>query len=153
MSQLDQAAARPLTIDTDEEALFRETVRQFAQREVAPHVREMDRAQHMDPAVLRGAFELGLMGIGIPTSFGGAGSTFTNAIIAIEELAVVDPSISVCVDVQNTLVNKALFSWGTDAQRHRYGPRLARDLLGSYCLSEPSSGSDAFALKLSLIHI
>jgi alkylation response protein AidB-like acyl-CoA dehydrogenase len=106
----------------------------------------MDRAQRMDPAVVRDAFDLGLMGIEIPTDLGGSGAGFTTAIIAIEELAVVDPAVSVCVDVQNTMVNKAMLRWGTDAQKRRYCPRLARDLLSSYCLSEPGSGSDAFAL-------
>lgn len=137
---------RPLTVDSDEEALFRETVRQFAERTVAPRVRAMDHAQQMDRELIAAAFELGLMGIEIPTDFGGSGASFTTAIIAIEELAAVDPSLSVCVDVQNTLVNNAILRWGNQEQKRRYCPRLARDLLASYCLSEPGSGSDAFAL-------
>lgn len=141
------AAGRPLTIDTDDEALWRRTVRDFAEHTVAPRVREMDRAQAMDPAVLCAAFDLGLMGIEIPADLGGGEAAFTASIIAIEELAAVDPAVSVCVDVQNTMVNRCLLRWGTDAQRRRFAPRLARDLLGSYALSEAASGSDAFALQ------
>jgi len=139
--------ARPLTVDSDDEALFRQTVRQFAEKTVAPRVRAMDHDQKMDPAIIRGAFELGLMGIEIPAELGGADAGFTSAIIAIEELGAVDPAVSVCVDVQNTLVNNAILRWATDEQKRRYCPRLARDLLGSYCLSEAASGSDAFALQ------
>jgi alkylation response protein AidB-like acyl-CoA dehydrogenase len=143
----NQALARPLTIDSEEEALFRDSVQQFAQREMAPHVREMDRAQRVDPTLIQAVFDLGLMGIEIPAELGGAGASFTSAIIAVEELAAVDPSVSVCVDVQNTLVNNAVLRWASDEQKQRYCPRLARDLLGSYCLSEPGAGSDAFALS------
>jgi alkylation response protein AidB-like acyl-CoA dehydrogenase len=146
-----QGLARPLTIDSEEEAIFRESVRQFAQREVAPHVHEMDRAQRVDPTLIRGAFDLGLMGIEIPAELDGSGAAFTSAIIAVEELAAVDPSMSVCVDVQNTLVNNAVLRWASDEQKRHYCPRLARDLLGSYCLSEAGSGSDAFALTTHAI--
>lgn len=144
---MDIEPGRPLTADTDEEAMFRAMVRQFAEQRVRPLVESMDREQRMDPAIIREAFDLGLMGIEIPEALGGSGATFTTAIIAIEELARVDPSVSVCVDVQNTLVNNALLRWGTEEQKRRYCPRLARDLLASYCLSEPESGSDAFALS------
>lgn len=137
----------PITIDTEDEAMFRATVRQFAERSVAPRVREMDHAQKMDPAIVREAFELGLMGVEVPTELGGSAAGFTSAIIAVEELAVVDPSVSVCVDVQNTLVNNAILRWANDEQKKRYFPRLTRDLLASYALSEPESGSDAFALS------
>ena len=139
-------AARPLTVDTEDEAIFRESVRTFAQQSVAPKVGAMDRAQQMDPDVIRGAFDLGIMGIETPVELGGAGASFITAIIAIEELAVVDPSVSVCVDVQNTLVTNALLRSGNDEQKQRLCPRMASDLLASYCLSEPGSGSDAFAL-------
>jgi len=139
-------APGPLTIESEEELLFRDTVRHFAEKSVAPRVREMDRAQKMDADLLRSLFELGLMGIEIPAELGGSGAGFTTAIIAVEELAAVDPSVGVCVDVQNTLVNNAILRWGNDEQKRRYAPRLARDLLGSYCLSESGSGSDAFAL-------
>lgn len=141
-----QPTTRPLTTDNEEEALFRKTVRQFAEEKVRPRVREMDRTQQMDRALIDEAFHLGLMAIEVPTDLGGAGASFTTAIIAIEELAAVDPSISVCVDVQNTLVTNALLRWATDEQRRRYCPLLARDTVASYCLSEAGSGSDAFAL-------
>ncbi len=139
-------AAGPLTVDSDDEAMFRESVRQFAEKTVAPKVREMDHAQQMDPELIRGVFELGLMGIEIPQELGGAGASLITAIIAAEELAVVDPSISLYVDVQNTLVNNAVLRWANDEQKRRYCPRLAREWVGSYCLSESGSGSDAFAL-------
>jgi alkylation response protein AidB-like acyl-CoA dehydrogenase len=139
-------APRPLTVDSPEEGMFREAVRAFARDVVAPRVRDMDRAQRLDPEILRGLFALGLMGIEIPATHGGAGASFVASLIAIEELAAVDPSVSVGVDVQNTLVNAALLRWGTDEQRRRYLPRLAADLPASYSLSEPGSGSDAFAL-------
>jgi len=137
---------RPLTIDSEEESLFRDSVRQFAEKTVAPHVREMDRAQKMNPDLVKAAFEMGLMGIEIPTELGGSGAGFTTAIIAVEELAAVDPSVAVCVDVQNTLVNNAVLRWANDDQKRRYCPRLAANLPASYCLSESGSGSDAFAL-------
>jgi alkylation response protein AidB-like acyl-CoA dehydrogenase len=137
---------RPLTIDSDDEAMFRDTVRQFAEKTVAPHVREMDRTQKMKPELVKAAFEMGLMGIEVPADLGGSGAGFTTAIIAVEELAAVDPSMAVCVDVQNTLVNNAILRWASDEQKKRYCPRLVRDLPASYCLSEAGSGSDAFAL-------
>jgi alkylation response protein AidB-like acyl-CoA dehydrogenase len=139
-------SARPLTVDGPDEALFRATVRAFARETVAPRVRAMDAAKQMDPAIVRALFELGLMGIEIPAALGGAGASFVTALIAIEELAMVDASVSVGVDVQNTIVNTALLRWGSDEQRQRYLPRLARDTLASFSLSEAGSGSDAFAL-------
>lgn len=143
----DEGLATPLTVDTDEQAIFRESVRSFAEQSVAPHVREMDRTQSMRRELIDSAFELGLMGIEIPTEYGGAGANIATAVIAIEELAAVDPSLSVCVDVQNTLVNNAVLRWASEEQRQRYLPRLCTSSLASYCLSEAGSGSDAFALK------
>jgi short/branched chain acyl-CoA dehydrogenase len=137
---------RPLTVDGEDEALFRESVRAFARQTVRPLVSSMDHAQQMAPEVVQGAFALGLMGIEVPVELGGAGASFTAAIIAIEELAAVDAAVSVCVDVQNTLVNNAILRWASDEQQRRFFPRLASDTLASYCLSEPGSGSDAFAL-------
>ncbi len=141
------STAVPLTIDTDEQALFRDSVRSFAQQTVAPHVLQMDESQTMRRELIDAAFELGIMGIEIPEEFGGAGADISTAVVAIEELAAVDPSLSVCVDVQNTLVNNAILRWANDEQRQRYLPRLCSDMLASYCLSEPASGSDAFALQ------
>lgn len=107
----------------------------------------MDEAAEMDGGLVKQLFELGLMGIEIPEQYGGAGSSFFNAILAVEALATVDGSVGVLVDVQNTLVNNALLRWGTDAQKQKYLPRMANEWVGSYALSESSSGSDAFALK------
>ncbi len=143
----EMTSARALTVDTDDESIFRSSVRAFAEETVAPHVREMDESQAMKRELIEAAFELGIMGIEIPIEHGGAGADIATAVIAIEELAAVDPSLSVCVDVQNTLVNNAILRWADDEQKKRYLPRLAQSMLASYCLSEAGSGSDAFALK------
>jgi butyryl-CoA dehydrogenase/short/branched chain acyl-CoA dehydrogenase len=127
--------------------LFFESVSSFARSRVLPKVAEMDRSQHMDPELIGQLFELGVMGIEVPAEYGGAGSNFFNAILAIQALARVDPSVSVLVDVQNTLVENALLRWASDEQKQRYLPRLASEWVGSYALSEAGSGSDAFALK------
>lgn len=144
-----QVEARPaaLTVLGEEEQMFRDTVRQFAADRIAPLVRGMDEAQQMDASLIRQMFELGLMGIEVPEQYGGAGGTFFEAILAIEELAAVDPSVSVMVDVQNTLCVNALIRWGSEAQKQQWLPRLATDTIGAYALSEAGSGSDAFALR------
>jgi alkylation response protein AidB-like acyl-CoA dehydrogenase len=121
-------------------------VRQFAAEKIAPLVRGMDEAQQMDAGLIRQLFALGLMGIEISEEYGGAGGTFFEAILAVEALSAVDPSIGVLVDVQNTLVANALIRWATEEQKKRYLPRLATDTIGAYALSEAGSGSDAFAL-------
>jgi len=139
--------ATPLTTLNDDERLFFDTVLGFANERVAPLVSAMDAASALDPSILPGLFQLGLMGIEIPSEHGGAQSSFFNAILAVEALARVDPSVAVVVDVQNTLVANALLRWGTDAQKARYLPKLASEWVGSYALSEAGSGSDAFALK------
>ena len=136
-----------LTDLRDEEQLFFDTVLAFAHDRVLSKVREMDESAHLDPTLVRELFELGVMGVEIPTEYGGAGSSFFNAILAVQALARVDPSLAVLVDVQNTLVENALLRWGTVAQKTRYCPKLANEWVGSYALSEASSGSDAFALK------
>jgi butyryl-CoA dehydrogenase/short/branched chain acyl-CoA dehydrogenase len=138
---------RPLTQLSEEERLFRETVRRFATERVSPLVRRMDEEQQMDAALVRSLFELGLMGIAIPEEFGGSGGTFFDSVLAVEAISAVDPAVGVLLDVQNTLVNAALLRWGTDEQRNKYLPRLARDAVGAYALSEAGSGSDAFALE------
>lgn len=137
----------PLTQLSEEEMLFRETVRRFATERVSPLVRRMDEEQRMDAALVRSLFELGLMGIAIPEEFGGSGGTFFDSVLAVEAISAVDPAVGVLLDVQNTLVNAALLRWGTDEQRNKYLPRLARDAVGAYALSEAGSGSDAFALE------
>lgn len=123
-----------------------EAVSKFANDFVAPKVREMDEKEEMDPSVVEQCFEQGFMGIEIPEKYGGAGMNFTSAIIGIEELARVDPSVSVMVDVHNTLVNTAVLKWGSNELKEKWLPKLATNTVGSFCLSEPVSGSDAFAM-------
>ncbi len=137
----------PLTKLSEEEELFRNTVRDFAEREVRPRVAAMERASSVDPALLAKCFELGLMGIDIPESHGGAGGSLLMTVLAVEELSAVDASVAIFVDVQNTLVNTLLRKWASDDVKRRFLPRLASDLLGAYALSEPDSGSDAFGLQ------
>jgi len=145
MSELTTTS--PLTKLSEEEELFRDTVRDFAEREVRPRVAAMERASSVDPALLAKCFELGLMGIDIPESHGGAGGSLLMTVLAVEELSAVDASVAIFVDVQNTLVNTLLRKWASDAVKRRFLPRLASDLLGAYALSEPDSGSDAFGLQ------
>jgi alkylation response protein AidB-like acyl-CoA dehydrogenase len=137
---------RPLTALSEDETLFRDTVRRFARQEIAPKVREMDESAVFSRDLLKQFFELGLMGIEIPEEYGGQGGDLFQAILAIEELAAVDPSAAVIVDVQNTLVNNAILRWATEDQKRQWLPRLAQDTVGAYALSEAGSGSDAFAL-------
>lgn len=136
----------PITHLSEIEEALKDTVSKFAADVIAPKVREMDEAEKMDPAIVEQLFETGLMGIEIPEEFGGAGLNFTAGIVAIEELARVDPSVSVLVDVHNTLVNTAILKWGSTDLKKRFLPKLATNTVGSFCLSEPVSGSDAFAL-------
>lgn len=140
-------AAQPLTVLSEEEEMFRQAVREFAETEVRPLVHEMDEAAKFDPGLLRKFYEMGLMGIEVPETYGGAGGSMFMAGLAIEELARVDASSAIYVDVQNTLVNNGLIRWGSEDQKRRYLPRMCTDLLGAFALSEPASGSDAFALE------
>ncbi|KAK4989641.1 hypothetical protein LTR50_003108 [Elasticomyces elasticus] len=137
----------PITHFSETEHMMAESVAKFANDVIRPKAREMDEKEVMDPAVIEQCFEQGLMGIEIPEEYGGAGMNFTSAIVGIEELARVDPSVSVMVDVHNTLCNTAILKYGTEESRRKWLPRLATDTVGSFCLSEPVSGSDAFALK------
>ena len=136
-----------LTYLSEEEELFRQTVREFAESEIRPFVHAMDEAGSFRPDLISKFFELGLMGVEVPERWGGAGGSFFLATVAIEELARVDASAAIYVDVHNTLVNNALLRWGTDEQKARYFPRMTSGLLGAFALSEPGSGSDAFALQ------
>ncbi|MEO8635965.1 MAG: acyl-CoA dehydrogenase [Gemmatimonadales bacterium] len=138
---------QPLSQFSEEEELFRATVREFAETEVRPFVSEMDEAAKFRPELIAKFFELGLMGIEVPEQYGGAGGSIMLAALAIEELARVDASAAIYVDVHNTLVNNALLRWGNPEQHARYFPRMTVDLLGAFALSEPASGSDAFALE------
>ena len=136
----------PLTLLSEDERLFRDSVYEFADREIRPHVRQMDETAHIPRELIARLFDLGVMGIEVPESFGGGGASFFHAVLAVEALSRVDPSIGVLVDVQNTLVINALLRWGTDDLKRRYLPKLAADTIGAYALSEAGSGSDAFAL-------
>ncbi len=143
---LEQPVAQALTALSEEERLFAASVRQFAEAEIKPYVREMDEKQKIRPEIISKCFELGLMGIEPGEEYGGSGGSFFMACLAIEELARVDASISVCVDVNNTLTINAFLNYGTEAQKKKYITRLATDTVGAYCLSEAGSGSDAFAM-------
>jgi len=146
---LTQAAPppQPLVALTEDEVLFRENVRQFADKSIRPKVKEMDEKGVFDQELIDEFFQLGLMGIEIPEEYGGAGGRFFESILAVEEISRVDPSAGVVVDVQNTLVNNALMRWTTADQKRRYLPKMAGNTVGAYALSESGSGSDAFALQ------
>jgi alkylation response protein AidB-like acyl-CoA dehydrogenase len=141
-----EQASLPLTVLSEDELILRDSVREFAQAQVRPLVREMDEHAKIPRALVDKLFDLGVMGIEIPESHGGSGGRFFHAVLAVEELSRVDPSVGVLVDVQNTLVINALLRWGNDDVRQRYLPRLASKAVGAYALSEAGSGSDAFAL-------
>jgi alkylation response protein AidB-like acyl-CoA dehydrogenase len=150
MAQVSAPAApapQPLVVLTEDELLFRDNVRQFAEESIRPKVREMDEKGVFEHALIDQFFQLGLMGIEVPEQFGGAGGSFFEAILAVEEISRIDPSAGVIVDVQNTLVNNALLRWTNDEQKKRYLPRMAADTVGAYALSEAVSGSDAFAMQ------
>jgi butyryl-CoA dehydrogenase/short/branched chain acyl-CoA dehydrogenase len=136
----------PLTALTEEERMFQAMAHEFAANEILPHVEEMDREGAFNHPLLETFFAQGFMGIEVPEAYGGSGGSFFLAILAIEEFSRVDASAGVVIDVQNTLVNNALQKWGTEGQKQKFLPRLVRDTLGAYALSEPNAGSDAFAL-------
>jgi alkylation response protein AidB-like acyl-CoA dehydrogenase len=137
----------PLTCFTEDEILFRDNVKQFAEEKIRPVVKEMDEKGIFDHSLIDQFFQLGLMGIEIPEQYGGGAGTFFEAILAVEEFSRVDASAGVVVDVQNTLVNNALLRWGNEEQKKRYLPKMAAETVGAYALSEAGSGSDAFALQ------
>src|SRR5438128_10826314 len=143
---LQERAAQPLTMLSEDEEMFRASVREFAEGELRPRVAEMDEQGKLDPALIKQCFDLGLMGIETPEEYGGAGAGFFTAIVGVDELSRVDPSVGVFVDVQNTLVNNALIRWGNEGQKKKYLTELASERVGAYALSEAGSGSDAFAL-------
>jgi alkylation response protein AidB-like acyl-CoA dehydrogenase len=136
----------PLTVYSEDENMFRASVREFAEGEIRQRVEAMDEHAKMDPVIIRQLFELGLMGVETPEEYEGTGASFFMAIIGVEELSRVDPSVGVLMDVQNTLVNNALIRWGSPEQKKKYLPRLAKETVGAYALSEAGSGSDAFAM-------
>src|SRR5713101_1797446 len=136
----------PLTVLSEEEQMFQQSVRDFAIEKIRPRVHDMDEAGAMPRDLINSFFELGIMGVEVPDRWGGAGSTFFNAVLVVEELSHVDASCGVLVDVQNTLVNNAILRWGNQDQKSKYLPMLASETVGAYALSEAGSGSDAFAL-------
>lgn len=144
---IEQTIARPLTTLSEDEQMFRASVREFAEGELRKRVEEMDEQGQLDPELTKQCFDLGLMGIETPEEFGGAGGSFFQAILAVEELSRVDASVGVFVDVQNTLVNNALIRWGNQEQQTKYLSQLASEKVGAYALSEAGSGSDAFAMQ------
>ena len=144
---LQLANPAPLTSLTEDEILFRDNIRRFAEEKIRPLVKEMDEKGQFDRALLEQFFQLGLMGIEIPEQYDGGGGKFFEAILAVEEFSRVDASAGVIVDVQNTLVANALLKWANEDQKKRYLPRLANEIVGAYALSEAGSGSDAFALQ------
>ncbi|HJR58874.1 MAG TPA: acyl-CoA dehydrogenase family protein [Vicinamibacterales bacterium] len=146
MTQDTADLPQPLTVLAEDERIFRDSVREFADAQVRPLVREMDEQAKIPKNLIARLFDLGVMGIEIPESYGGAGGTFFHSVLAVEELSRVDPSIGVLVDVQNTLVINAFSRWGNDDLKKRYLTRMAADTVGAYALSEAGSGSDAFAL-------
>ncbi|MGE0462115.1 MAG: acyl-CoA dehydrogenase [Vicinamibacterales bacterium] len=145
---MSQTLTRPpaLTRLAEDEALFRDSVYEFADKEVRPLSREMDEHAKMSRELIDKLFDLGVMGIEVPETHAGAGASFFHSVLAVEALSRVDPSVGVLVDVQNTLVINAILRWGNEQIRHRYLPKLASSVVGAYCLSEAGSGSDAFAL-------
>jgi alkylation response protein AidB-like acyl-CoA dehydrogenase len=136
-----------VTTLSPEEEMLRESTATFAQEVLAPRVQEMDEAEALAPELVSALFENGMMGIEVPEEHGGVGANFTSACLAVEEVAKVDPSVAVLMDIQNTLLVTAFRDYGNAAQQEAYLPRLATDTVCSFCLSEPGSGSDAFALK------
>ena len=147
MTQPTADARFALTRLAEDEVIFRDSVYEFADREIRPLVREMDEHAKIPRTLIDQLFDLGIMGIEIPESYGGAGASFFHAVLAVEAVSRVDPSIGVLVDVQNTLVINALLRWGNSDVKQRYLPKLAANTVGAYCLSEAGSGSDAFALQ------
>jgi alkylation response protein AidB-like acyl-CoA dehydrogenase len=142
-------AAKPMALTqlSEDELMFRDTVRRFSAEQIAPIVRSMDESQQMDPQLIRKMAALGLLSIEIPEQYGGSAGTFFEAILAVEAISSVDPAVGVLVDVQNTLCINALVRWATEAQKQKYLTKLATNTIGAYALSEASSGSDAFALQ------
>jgi alkylation response protein AidB-like acyl-CoA dehydrogenase len=139
-------AVPALTRLAEDEALFRDSVYEFADREIRPLAREMDEHAKFSPDLIKKMFELGVMSVEVPESYGGSGGTFFHSVLAVESLSRVDPSVGVLVDVQNTLVINAVMLWGSEEIKRKYLPRFSTNLIGAYCLSEAGSGSDAFAM-------
>ncbi len=147
VATVEQIIARPLTELSEDEQMFRRSVEEFAEGEIRKRVEHMEEQGQLDRTLIVQCFQLGLMGIETPEEFGGAGGSFFQAILAVEELSRVDASVGVFVDVQNTLVNNAIIRWGAPQQKQKYLSQLATEKVGAYALSEAGSGSDAFAMQ------
>ena len=147
MTEHDYEERLPVTTFTEDEKMARDAARQWANDVLKPVVREMDNQSQTYPQIIQGLFENGFMGMEIPEDFGGSGMNFTSAILVVEELSRIDPSVSIMVDIHNTLTNNAVRFWGSDALKAKWLPRLASDCVSSFALSEAGSGTDAFAMK------
>jgi alkylation response protein AidB-like acyl-CoA dehydrogenase len=147
VAHLSQETGVPLTVLAEDEQLFYASVLEFADQRIRPLVREMDEHAKMPHEIVEELFSLGVMGIEIPESYGGAGASFFHSVLAVEALSQVDPSVGLLVDVQNTLVSNAFLRWATDELKAKYLPALASKSVGAYALSEAGSGSDAFAMS------
>ena len=142
----------PVTQLTEDERMMRETVSKLARDEIGPIVKKMEKEGKLDQDLLKKLFENGIMGLEIPTKYGGCGSNFMTSILVVEEISKVDPAVAVLVDIQNTLINSLIRKLGTEEQKANYLPRLAQQCAGSFCLSEESAGSDAFSLKVFFLY-
>ncbi|XP_076982435.1 short/branched chain specific acyl-CoA dehydrogenase, mitochondrial isoform X3 [Tamandua tetradactyla] len=137
----------PLQTFTEEEMMIKNTVKKFAQEQIAPLVSTMDENSKMEKSVIQGLFQQGLMGIEVDTKYGGTGASFFSSVLVIEELAKVDASVAVLCDIQNTIINTLIKKHGTEEQKATYLTKLCTEKVGSFCLSESGAGSDSFALK------
>lgn len=144
---LSQKLSEPLTMLSEEEEMMRDTVTRFATEKIQPLVSEMDQKSEMDESIIDGMFEQGLMAIEVDADHGGANSSFFVSCLVVEELAKIDPAVAVMCDIQNTLIVTLFRKYGTPQQKAEYLPCLARNMVGSFCLSEVASGSDAFAME------
>ncbi|CEM02159.1 unnamed protein product [Vitrella brassicaformis CCMP3155] len=141
------SSRQPLTVFSEDQRMLQETVRKFAVEQIGPLVHKMDEQSAFDPSIVPALFEQGLMGVEIPAEYDGSAMGFVEACLVVEEIARVDPAVAVMVDIHNTLINRCLYVFGTDEQKKEYLPKLATNTVGSFCLSEAGSGSDAFALQ------
>ena len=145
---IETSAARPpLTVLSEEEAMFRDAIAEFAAQEVRPRVQRMEREGKIDPDLITRFFEMGLMGVEVPESLGGSDGTLMMVTLAVEEISKVDPAAAILMDVQNTLVNYPIRTYGSDVIKATYLPQLASEKVGAYALSEAASGSDAFGMQ------
>lgn len=145
--RLFSSTRSPVTVFSEDEIMTRNTARQWAQHTLKPVVREMDEAAKLSPTIVSSLFQNGFMGMEIDPRHDGSGLSFTSACLVVEEIARVDPSVAILVDIQNTLTNNAVRFWGSDSLQDKWLPRLATDTASAFCLSEANSGSDAFAMQ------